>query len=254
MAGARPVLGFICCQRSVGAESAQAVMERYLHGVAPHVGAIPLLVPSLPDVVDAQTVMARLDGLLLTGSPSNLQPVRYGEDAPDADGPFDPARDHMSHQLVSVALAAGKPVFGICRGFQELNVHFGGTLARDLSAPGRPLQHHAPDGVPFDAMFAHSHMVEIQPGGLLAATYGARQLTVNSVHYQGVRTLGQGLQVEAVAPDGVVEAFSHPAAGAPVLAVQWHPEWRPEANPQSRQLFALMGAMLRGEDPRRAAA
>jgi putative glutamine amidotransferase len=246
MPSARPVLGFTCCRRSVGAENAQAVMERYLHGVSPHVDAIPMLVPSLPQLMDAEEVMRRLDGILLTGSPSNLQPARYGDPAPDAEGPFDPDRDVMAAALVDAALAQGKPVFGICRGFQELNVHFGGTLARDMATPGRAIQHHSAEGVAFDAMFAHAHPVDIQPGGLLEGLYGARQLTVNSVHYQGAAKLGAGLRVEAVAPDGVVEAFSRLDGSAPVLAVQWHPEWQPQANADSRALFSLMGRMLRG--------
>lgn len=251
MPAARPVLGFTCCRRAVGSEHAQAVMERYLFGVSPHVGAIPLLVPSLPDQVDAETVVARLDGLLLTGSPSNLEPHRYGDASEDAEGPFDPARDAMSAALVEAALKAGKPVFGICRGFQELNVYFGGTLARDMSVPGRDLRHHAEDGVPYDAMFEHAHPVTIQPGGVLASVYGAREMMVNSVHFQGADRLGAGLHIEAIAPDGVVEAFSKTDGPGPVLAVQWHPEWRPQANPESRQLFAAMGQILRGADPAR---
>jgi putative glutamine amidotransferase len=242
---ARPVLGFICCRRTVGTENAQAVMERYLHGIAPHIGAIPLLIPSLPDLMDADEVVARLDGILLTGSPSNMEPARYGLPDEAGEGPFDAGRDAVSDALIAASLAAGKPVFGICRGFQEINVHFGGTLARDLSTPGRGLEHHAPDGVSFGDMFEHRHPVDIQPGGLLAGLFGTGSLEVNSVHYQGVGTLAPGLRVEARAPDGVVEAFSHPGAGAPVLAVQWHPEWRPDANAQSRALFGLMGDLLR---------
>ena len=243
---ARPILGMICCQRHVGTEYAQAVMERYLYGVSPHVDAIPLLIPSLPDFVDAEIIAQRLEGLLLTGSPSNMEPQRYGEVVEDAPGPFDPKRDEMAMKLADAMLKLGKPVFGICRGFQELNVHFGGTLRRDLSDPARAFQHHAPDGVSFDAMFDHAHPVTLEEGGAILAAIGRAEIEVNSVHYQGVDKLGADLRVEARAPDGVVEAFSSTARGGPVLAVQWHPEWKPEAHENSRKLFRLMGRVLRG--------
>lgn len=243
---ARPVLGMICCRRSVGTEHAQAVMERYLYGAAPHIDAIPMLIPSLPELVDATEVAARIDGLMLTGSPSNLEPRRYGEEVPGAAGPFDPNRDTMALALADAMMTAGKPVFGICRGFQELNVHFGGTLARDMMAPHRTIQHHAPDDASFAEMFEHRHPVSLEEGGALMATLGTREIIVNSVHYQGIDRLGGELRVEACAPDGVIEAFSATARGAPVLAVQWHPEWRPEADENSRKLFGLMGKLLRG--------
>jgi putative glutamine amidotransferase len=242
----RPVLGMICCRRSVGTEHGQAVMERYLYGAAPYIDAIPMLIPSLPQLVDADEIAGRIDGLMLTGSPSNLEPRRYGEEVPGAAGPFDPNRDTMALALADAMMKAGKPVFGICRGFQELNVHFGGTLARDMMAPGRNIQHHAPDEVSFADMFEHSHPIVLEDGGALIATLGKREVMVNSVHYQGVDRLGKSLRIEARAPDGVVEAFSTTARGAPVLAVQWHPEWKPEANEDSRKLFGLMGRVLRG--------
>jgi putative glutamine amidotransferase len=245
---ARPVLGMICCRRSVGTEHGQAVMERYLYGAVPYIDAIPMLIPSLPQLVDADEIAARIDGLLLTGSPSNLEPRRYGEEVPSAAGPFDPNRDAMALDLASAMMKVGKPVFGICRGFQELNVHFGGTLARDMMSPGRRIQHHAPDEASFAEMFEHTHSVKLRSNGALFQALSKSEIVVNSVHYQGVDRLGEDLVVEAQAIDGVVEAFSTTARGAPVLAVQWHPEWKPEANEDSRKLFALMGRLLRGAD------
>jgi putative glutamine amidotransferase len=245
-ATARPVLGMICCKRSVGSEFGQSVMERYLYGAAPHMEAIPLLVPSLPDIVDPHEVARRIDGLMLTGSPSNVDPKHYGEEVPDPPGPFDPNRDHMAMALAEAMMKAGKPVFGICRGFQELNVHFGGTLRRDMADPDRAFQHHAPDEIDFNGMFEHRHPVTLEDGGVLMAAIGQKDIIVNSVHYQGVDRLGFDLKVEARAPDGVVEAFSTTARGAPVLAVQWHPEWKPEADAVSRKVFGLMGRVLRG--------
>src|SRR5262249_48790185 len=158
----------------------------------------------------------------------------------DAPGPFDPSRDEMTSRLISAALDLSKPVFGICRGFQELNVAFGGTLRRDMAVHPALIRHHAPAGLSFDEPFDHTHPVELTDGGVLKKAYGLNGLDVVSVHYQGVDKLGPGLKVEATAPDGVVEAVSANINGAPVLAVQWHPEWRVEANPQSQVFFELM--------------
>ncbi|MCA6225038.1 MAG: gamma-glutamyl-gamma-aminobutyrate hydrolase family protein [Phenylobacterium sp.] len=244
---ARPVAGIICCTRTVGIEPAQAVMNRYVASAMAYADAAALLVPSMPGLMRAADVASRLDGLLLTGSPSNLDPGAYGEAADDAPGPFDPARDAMTGDLIRAMLDLGRPVFGICRGFQELNVAFGGTLRRDVSENPDLLRHHAPDEVGFNEMFDHVHDVELTPGGILAGALGQARIRVNSVHYQGVQRLGEGLSVEAQADDGVVEAFSTRVNTAPVLAVQWHPEWRTGENPQSQVFFGIFGRALRGE-------
>ena len=244
---ARPVLGVACCTRTVGVEPAQAVMNRYVVAAMKFADSAALLVPALPDLMSAEEVAPRLDGLLLTGSPSNLEPHRYGEATRDAPGPFDPARDEMTLNLAKAMMDLGKPVFGVCRGLQELNVAFGGTLRRDTSANPELIAHHAPDGVSLAGMFEHEHAVTLTPGGVLAKGLGRERLTVNSVHYQGIGRLGDGLSVEARAPDGVIEAFSAEVGGAPVLAVQWHPEWQVEANPDSQGFFRLLGRALRGE-------
>lgn len=242
----RPVLGVICCNRSVGTEMAQAVMQRYLVAALRHADAAALLIPSLPELMRAEEVAPRLDGLLLTGSPSNVEPHRYGHgDAEDAYGPFDPDRDEMTFSLIRAMIARGRPVFGICRGFQELNLAFGGTLRRDCATHPELVGHHAPDEVAFDALFDHTHPVALTPGGRLAQAYGRTALTVNSVHYQGVDRLGEGLQVEARAPDGLIEAVSGRVDGAQVLAVQWHPEWHVDRHPDSQRYFHILGEALR---------
>jgi putative glutamine amidotransferase len=242
----RPVAGIICCTRTVGIEPAQAVMNRYVAGAMRYADAAALLVPSMPELMKASEVAARLDGLMLTGSPSNLDPALYGEEIGDAPGPFDPARDTMTADLIKAMLDLGRPVFGVCRGFQEINVAFGGTLRRDMAASRDLITHHAPDEVDFEGMFDHLHPVDLTPGGVLAEAFGTERAVVNSVHYQGVDRLGQDLTVEARAEDGVVEAVSATVNGAPVLAVQWHPEWKPDANPQSQTFFQLFGRALRG--------
>ena len=243
----RPVAGIICCTRTVGVEPAQAVMNRYVASAMKYADAAALLVPSMPELMKASEVAARLDGLMLTGSPSNMDPALYGQDVPDAPGPFDAARDAMTRDLIQAMLDLGRPVFGVCRGFQEINVAFGGTLRRDMATAGELVPHHAPDAVDFNDMFDHEHAVSLTPSGVLARAFNAETATVNSVHYQGVDRLGDGLLVEARAPDGVVEAVSATVNGAPVLAVQWHPEWKTERNLQSQAFFQVFGRALRGQ-------
>lgn len=242
---ARPVLGIIACNRMVGVEVAQAVMNRYVIASMQYADCAALIIPSLPDLMQASEVVGRLDGVLLTGTPSNVEPARYGED--DAGGgPFDPDRDRMMVDLVQAVIAARRPLFGICRGFQEINVALGGTLRRDTSASEELLRHHAPDDTDFGALFDHSHAVDLVAGGMLANAYGRASLNVNSVHYQGVGELGDGLTVEARAPDGLVEAYSARPNGAPLLAVQWHPEWGTDDHADSQTYFRLLGQALRG--------
>ena len=241
----RPVLGIIACNRIVGTEPAQAVMERYISAAMTYANVAALIVPSLPDLMTAGEVAPRLDGILLTGSPSNVATTRYGDDG--GDGPFDEGRDEIALSMVDRMIDLQKPVFGICRGFQEINVALGGTLRRDTSANDQLIRHHAPDGVSFDAMFDHRHPVELAEGGMLAEAYAKPALDVNSVHYQGIGKLADGLNIEAKAPDGLVEAYSARPNGAPLLAVQWHPEWGTESDPDSQTYFHLLGKALRGE-------
>src|SRR5262245_58849554 len=241
----RPVLGVISCNRDVENQAAQAVMTRYLNAALAYADAAGLLVPAMPALMHAREVAPRLDGLLLTGTPSNLDPRVYGEMVDDAPGPFDPHRDEMTSRLIEAMLDLGKPVFGICRGFQELNVAFGGTLRRDVSEHPELIKHHAPSTYGFDQFFDHSHPVKLVEGGLLHRAYGRDELDVISVHYQGAAKLGAGLRVEALAPDGVVEAVSAEVNGAPVLAVQWHPEWRAHEDADRQTFFRLLGRALR---------
>jgi putative glutamine amidotransferase len=243
----RPVLGVISCNRTVETQAAQAVMTRYLVSAVKYADAAALLVPAMPELMHAKEVAPRLDGILLTGTPSNLDPQRYGQIVDDAPGPFDPARDEMTAHLIEAMLESGKPVFGICRGFQELNVAFGGTLRRDMSDNPDLIPHHAPSERSFAEYFEHIHPVTLEEGGVLRQTYKTDEINVVSVHYQGVDTLGSGLTVEATAPDGVVEAISAQVNGALVLAVQWHPEWKAHENPQSQTFFKLLGRALRRE-------
>lgn len=243
----RPVLGIICCNRDVNGQPAQAVMTRYVLSALTYSEAAGLLIPAMPNLMHAREVAPRLDGILLTGTPSNLDPKRYGGLVEDGAGPYDAERDEMTARLIEAMLDLGKPVFGICRGFQELNVAFGGTLRRDTADHPDLIKHHAPRDVDFNAMFDQIHPVKLVPGGILHDAYKRDDLDVVSVHFQGADKLGKGLKIEATAPDGIVEAVSAEVNGAPVLAVQWHPEWKAHENPQSQVFFKLLGRALRGE-------
>lgn len=241
----RPVIGITACNRTVGSEIAQAVMNRYVRAAMEYADVAALLIPALPDLMDAMEVVGRLDAVMLTGSPSNVEPARYGDC--DGDGPFDAGRDEIALGVVRRMIDNGKPVFGMCRGFQEINVALGGTLRRDTSSNDDLLRHHSPESENLAVMFDHHHPVDLTAGGMLATEIGKERITVNSVHYQGVGRLAEGLAVEALAPDGLVEAYAARPNGAPLLAVQWHPEWETDKNPDSQAFFRLLGKAARGE-------
>lgn len=241
----RPLLGIVACTRHFEDELIHRVIDRYLRAPAQWSGVDVVLIPALGLLADQRNLASRLDGLLLTGSTSNLESWRYG--GKGQHGPFDPDRDSTALTLTGAMLDAAKPVFGICRGFQELNVVFGGTL-QHLPVSARAL-HHAPVDVSLEAMFDHTHTVTPVPGGVIAGALGTAPVTVNSVHFQAVQILGQGLVPEACASDGLVEAFSASTGGAQVLAVQWHPEWDADRNPQSRWFFTALGKAMGAEIP-----
>lgn len=240
---AKPVIGVISCNRLVEGEDAYIVKTRYADAVALYADAVPLICPSLADTSAAATMVGALDAILLTGSNSNIEPQRYGAETGRA--PFDPRRDAMTAALIAAAMAAGKPVLGVCRGLQEINVALGGTLRDQRDEPGAPLTHHAPDGVDLAEMFAFSHAVTAVPGTPLGRIAGQAPFTVNSVHYQAIDRLGAGLVVNAQALDGTIEAISTAEGAPPVLAVQWHPEWRPDGRPQDLAFWREAGRIAR---------
>ena len=221
----------------------QAVAERYLRA-APFMDADAVLVPSMSDVVDIRSIFGRLDGILLTGSPSNIAPRLYRA-AEQGTGPFDPARDETVMRIIEAAVDQDRPVLGICRGFQEVAVAYGATLRRDLGEPDREQIHHTPAGLPLEEMFALQHRVEFTPGGILERLMGAPSIAVVSAHFQGIDQLSGRLFVEAKSTDGILEGI-RPLSGERVLAVQWHPEWRLGENPDSVKLFSWFGTVLSG--------
>ena len=229
----------------IGAHPFHAVGEKYLKAALEAADAVPLIIPSLTTLFDIDEVLRRLDGVLLTGSPSNVEPHRYGGEPSAAGTLHDSQRDDNTLPLIPRAVEAGLPLLGICRGFQEMNVAFGGTLWQRLQEVPGYQDHREDPSQALDVQYGPAHDVLLEPGGVLRRLAGSDRIKVNSLHWQGVRELGAGLAVEAKAPDGVVEAFRVQAAKNFALAVQWHPEWRVGSNPFARALFAEFGAAAR---------
>jgi putative glutamine amidotransferase len=229
----------------VGHHPFHMVGEKYARAVLDAAGAAPLLIPSLAEELRFEELLERLDGLLFTGSPSNVEPHHY-DGPPSAPGtPHDPARDATTLPLIRKAVETGVPVFGICRGFQEMNVAFGGTLHQKLHEVAGHLDHRDDETQPLEVQYGPAHDVTLEPDGLLRSLSESDRIRVNSLHSQGIDRLGAPLAVEARAPDGVIEAFRVRAAASFALAVQWHPEWQVMANPFSRALFAAFGQASR---------
>jgi putative glutamine amidotransferase len=220
--------------------------EKYVTAALDAAGAIPVIVPALGRELNYEGLLDSFDGLLFTGSPSNVEPHHYRGEPSEAGTLHDPQRDATTLPLIPRAVAAGVPVLGICRGFQEMNVAFGGTLWQKLHEQPGFLDHREGKDLPLEQQYGAAHEVVLEPGGVLQRLAGgAERLQVNSLHSQGVRELGPGLTVEARATDGVIEAFRVAAAPGFALAVQWHPEWRVLENKFSTALFAAFGAACR---------
>lgn len=250
----QPVIGVPCCDRAIGAHPFHVAGAKYVEAAAAGANGLPWLIPALGGGLDVDTLLDRLDGLLLTGSPSNVHPARY-HDAPDnVDcAPYDEARDATTLPLIAGALARGLPILAICRGFQELNVALGGTLHPRVHEVAGFMDHREPKDQPPEVQYAPRHAVRLIAGGRLAGLAGgaaeiladgSAEIMVNSLHGQGIDRLAPRLTVEATAPDGLIEAVAvtnHPFA----IGAQWHPEWRFQDNPFSTALFAAFGAAAR---------
>ncbi len=246
MAGKLPIVGFSCDRRMVGPHPFHMVGEKYITAVREGANALPLLIPVLEPALPPGEILAAVDGLLFTGSPSNVAPKLYGGPAPREGVLQDEHRDGTTLPLLNAAIEMGKPVLCICRGFQELNVALGGTLYQHVEeVPGRR-DHREDKDAPLEVQYGPAHDVEVQEGGLLAGLISERRFAVNSLHSQGIDRLAPGLRAEAIAPDGQIEAVSLPGAKGFLFAVQWHPEWAFRGNPVSVAIFAAFGAALRG--------
>lgn len=245
----KPVVIVPACNTVLNGHPFHIAGRKYVDAVR-LAGGMPLVVPwTAPDEIDA--LLALVDGVLLTGSPSNVHPQHFGEDIFDPTLPLDPERDSWTLPLIPRALAQGVPLFAICRGFQETNVALGGSLHQAVHAVPGQRDHRGALNVAPEVAYAVAHPVEVTPGGTLERIVGARRIEVNSVHGQGVNRLAEGLRVEARAPDGLVEAFSVEGASAFNLCVQWHPEWQAASNPVSMRLLKAFGEACRTRRERR---
>ncbi|UTH76812.1 gamma-glutamyl-gamma-aminobutyrate hydrolase family protein [Chromobacterium sp. IIBBL 290-4] len=229
----------------VGALPFHAVGDKYIVAAAQGAGGLPLLIPSLGDEALLRATLSMLDGLLLPGSPSNVEPRHYGGPGSREGTLHDPQRDATTLPLIRLALEAGVPLLGICRGFQEINVALGGELHQHVQEQPGLHDHREPESEDVAEMYAPSHPVNLIDGGLLAAWTGQRSLQVNSLHQQGIKRLAPPLTAEAHAEDGLVEAYRVRDAKNFAFAVQWHPEWRFWENPASQAIFQAFGDACR---------
>ncbi len=221
------------------------VGEKYVTAVTDAAHCLPFLIPVLDDRLDLEELVDGLDGVLLTGSPSDIEPHHYTDEPGHPEARRDPHRDRLTLPLARHAIETGTPLFAICRGFQELNVSLGGTLHQKLALVDGMLSHKENPDDPLDVQYGPSHTVDVVAGGVLHELTGKERLTVNSLHGQGIRTLADGLVVEARADDGLVEAYCVEAATSFALAVQWHPEWQVLDNPDSVAMFEAFGSACR---------
>jgi putative glutamine amidotransferase len=245
----KPVVLVPACNRVLAQHPTHTVGKKYIDAVR-LAGALPLVVPAAgADELDE--LLALADGVMLTGSPSNVAPHHFGEPVRDPELPLDPQRDAWTLPLVPRALALGLPLLAICRGFQEMNVALGGSLHQAVHEVGPYADHREDEDDPLPAQYAPAHRVTLTPGGVLAQILQMDVIEVNSLHGQGVHRLAPALAVEGVAPDGLIEAFSVQDARGFALGVQWHPEWQAEINPASRRLFQAFGDAARDWRQRR---
>ena len=244
----KPLIGISCCSKAFGTYNTpnHAASDTYVRAVDQVMDGVPVLIPANGNDADVDTLVARLDGIILTGSRSNVQPCLY-EGPPHPEGtPEDTARDATTMRLIRAAIAAAIPVFAICRGLQELNVALGGSLHQRLQdMPGR-MDHSTPLHPNARIRIGKAHGIRITPGGWLHRIAGAPVIPVNSLHNQGIDRLAPGLVIEGTAPDGTIEAVRLPTAPALTIGVQWHPEYDFATDSVSRNLFAAFGAAVRG--------
>lgn len=254
----KPIVGVIGNSHLVeGRFAVQAVGERNLRAVAEVANALPLMFAGAPDITDIGALLDVVDGILLTGARANVHPARFRAEPHPRHEPYDDARDAMALALVEACVARGVPLFGICRGFQEMNVAFGGSLHPEIrELPGR-MNHRMPRLETGEIhpdpniVFADRHDVTLVPDGRFAQLLGRETIRVNSLHGQGILELGDRVVVEGVAEDGTIEAIRIADAPGFALGVQWHAEYDPQSNPINRTLFQTFGAALRdGAQPR----
>lgn len=247
----KPLVGVPADRRIVDPHPFHMVGEKYLDALIKGSEALPLITPVMPGGVDIDALLQQFDGIFLTGSYSNVEPHHYNG-SPSEDGTLhDPHRDAVTLPLAKRALETGVPLLAVCRGFQELNVALGGTLHQKVHEVAGYHNHLENKDDPLDKQYGPSHPVNLADGGLLRQLAGSDTVMVNSLHAQGVAKLAPGVSVEAVADDGLIEAFQIDNGPAFALAVQWHPEWRVMENDFSKAIFKAFGDACRVRAGRR---
>lgn len=228
--------------------------EKNLRAVCDVAEAMPLIIPSLPDVTDIATLLSTVDGVLLTGARANVHPTFFNVEPNEKHEPYDKDRDRVALELTKACVERGRPVFGVCRGIQEMNVAFGGTLHPEIrELPGR-MNHRAPrleNGEVHpdpEVVFADRHEVNFVSGGVFENLYGTDKIHVNSLHGQGIEEPGGRVVVEGIAEDGTIEAIRIEGASSFALGVQWHAEYDPQTNPINRVLFERFGESLKASN------
>lgn len=233
----RPVVGITCCFREHGGAGYDCVARKYTDAVDEAARCLPVLIPTLGAAVDTEALLTSVDGVLFTGSSTNIEPCHYGGLSANHGGERDLRRDATTLPLIRRAVDAGVAVLALCRGHQELNVAFGGTLHQQLHELEGTLDHREDTTLPEAKRYGSAHEVRLTLGGFLARLLGTERLQVNSLHIQAIDRVATGLVVEAVASDGVVEAVRVEGARRFALGVQWHPEWQAVHAAASRKLF-----------------
>jgi len=242
----RPIVLVPACTRQIGHFPNHAAQNKYVNAVTLGARCMPLILPALAEMTDMEAVLAVADGVMLTGSASNVHSDLYGQPIRDPALPLDAARDATVLPLIRAAVKRGIPLLGICRGFQEINVALGGTLHQAVQEVPGMMDHRDREDDSLDVQYGPAHPIRLIQGGKFAQMLGnLDEITVNSLHGQGVDVLAPGLTVEAVAHDGLVEAYTVAAAPGFALAVQWHPEWRITENPDSMKMFLAFGNACR---------
>lgn len=239
----QPIVALVADTREFDSHIWHCAPTQYLRAALDVAGVLPLIVPAFGDDIDFDGLLARVDGVLISGSKTNVHPSRYGVEPTAKHEPFDLARDATTLPLIAAAIAKGVPLFAICRGIQELNVALGGSLATEIQEAEGVMDHREPASTDKDVRFQLAHRV--QATGCLAAIVGDQPIDVNSLHRQAISTLAPRLQAEAVAPDGTVEAVSVIDAAGFAIGVQWHPEYWATSDTPSRQLFEAFGQAVR---------
>jgi putative glutamine amidotransferase len=244
-----PLVGLPTDRKIIGPHPFLAVGEKYVRAVVDGAGCMPVLIPGLQGddqrpALPLGALLEHVDGVVLTGAYSNIEPHHYGDEPSYAGNLHDPARDATNLALIPLAIQMDLPILAICRGFQEVNVALGGSLHQKVHERSGMQDHREKNDDPLDVQYGPAHPLRLTPGGMLAGLAGGERVEVNSLHGQGIARLGAGLQVEATAEDGLIEAYRHPKCEF-LLGVQWHPEWRVTENAFSLAIFRAFGAACR---------